>query len=296
MSKFQCAVALALIGLSTVAVSTSCVDKLDSYSDYDNTVSAADIRAIRSDSYLLSYGWSAAYCDKISSKSKRPGQKDYLQCGSGRKFAYILHGLWPQSAASSSADYPRACLGDQLKIARTDLQPFLCMTPSVWLLQHEYEYHGTCMADPQLRSPVGYLSKAQAMHRQLNLPLQQLNYAASSLRWWYSNNPHLVAGSVKYQKKSQQWQFCYDNGFQSVSCPASDSTERAVVPADVVDEVDVNRNCKIKGNISKRSGRKYYFLPQHRNYQSVVINVAAGERCFDTQSQARAALWQKAPN
>ena len=294
MNKFRCSAAFALICLSTVVDANSCVDKLDSYSDYDNSVERRDIRAERSEYYLLSYSWSPTYCQKLSANSKRAGQKDYLQCGSGRQFGYILHGLWPQGLASGTTALPRACLGNQGKIVRTDLQPFLCMTPSVWLLQHQYEYHGTCMPDANLRTPVGYFTRAQTLHRQLTLPLQQLAYTEANLNWWYSNNPLLVSGSVKYWNRGREWQFCYGPDFNSISCPATGNSQQAAKPATVVTQV--NAKCRIKGNISKRSGRKYYFLPQHRNYTSVVIDAAAGERCFDTQSQARAALWRKAPN
>ena len=291
MVKFRCLVAIALICLSTVVAGNSCVDKLDSYSDYDNSPDRRDIKSLRPEYYLLSYSWSPGYCQKASTFSKRAGGKNYLQCASGRAFGYILHGLWPQGHTDGSAVNPRACLGNQGKIARTQLQPFLCMTPSVWLLQHQYEYHGTCMPDANLRTPTGYFTKAQAMHQQLKLPLQQLSFTASNLNWWYSNNPQLASGSIKYWQKGKEWQICYDRQFKSVSCPATGSGEAVDKPP-----VELNHQCTIKGNISKRSGRKYYFLPQHRNYQSVVIDVAAGERCFDTISQAKAARWQKAPN
>ncbi|MCJ8299630.1 MAG: hypothetical protein MJK13_11950 [Pseudomonadales bacterium] len=296
MYQLLCAAVITSLLLSTMAAANSCVDKLDSYSDYDNLVAAADVRTISSEYYLLSYSWSPAHCLKVSAQSKRAGGKNYLQCGSEQYFGYILHGLWPQGSRSGKGGYPRACLGDQGKIDRTDLQPFLCMTPSVWLLQHEYEYHGTCMPQPSLRTPGGYFGKARELHQQLKLPLKQLSYTVANLNWWYKHNPQLASGSIKYWQKGQEWQFCYDRDFKSTSCLFSTNNLKTDVPAAALVGARSVGQCTVKGNISKRSGRKYYFLQRHLNYQSVVINKAAGERCFDTEHQARAAGWLKAPN
>ncbi|MGB1238123.1 MAG: ribonuclease T2 family protein, partial [Pseudomonadales bacterium] len=217
-----------------------------------------------------------------SNESVQPGQRNYLQCASGKDFGYILHGLWPQGEIGSR-NYPRACLGDQPKIPAEQLEKYLCMTPSKALLQHEYEYHGTCMPTAQLRTPQGYFNKAQQLHRQLNLPQEPLQNRTSSYRWWYENNPHLVPGSVKYAAKSREWRLCYDSHFKSMACDVVEPQGKGAI-----------KECHIKGNIS-RSGKKYYFTAGHRNYPKVKIDLSRGERCFDSERQARSAGWQRAP-
>lgn len=274
-----------------------CVDPLDNYHNYDNFVSSKEINNQSSDHYVMRYSWAGNYCAKVSSKHKQPGEKDYLQCHSGSQFGYILHGLWPQGRFSSSRGYPRACRGDQPKIPRAVLEPYLCMTPSVWLLQHEYEYHGTCMPAGRKQSPEGYLSTAFELHQRLSLPRQQLYGNKRGYTWWYVNNPHLVAGSVSYIEHSKEWQLCLDRNFKSMACKraknlstrALDKTlkkfEKKSLPRD---------KCLIKGNISKKNGNKLYFLRHHSQYAAVRIDHRAGERCFNTESQARAAGWIKA--
>lgn len=51
--------------------------------------------------------------------------------------------------------------------------------------------------------------------------------------------------------------------------------------------------CNIKGNISVRSGKRYYHEPGDRDYQKTRIN-RPGERWFCSAAEARAAGWQPA--
>lgn len=50
-------------------------------------------------------------------------------------------------------------------------------------------------------------------------------------------------------------------------------------------------DCKIKGNISAK-GEKIYHLPSSRSYDRTVLNEAAGERWFCSESEAIAAGWR----
>ncbi|MEM6407254.1 MAG: thermonuclease family protein [Pseudomonadota bacterium] len=51
--------------------------------------------------------------------------------------------------------------------------------------------------------------------------------------------------------------------------------------------------CPVKGNISPNTGEKIFHVPGQRHYDSVKINTAYGEACFETEAQARAAGWRK---
>ncbi len=291
---------------SVGAFATTCIDSRDSFSDYDNDVSNNDIRNIQSEYYLLSYSWAPRFCQKASKRSKSAGGKNYLQCSADNNFGYILHGLWPQGKMSGKGGYPRACEGNQPKIPRDQLSPYLCMTPSVWLLQHEYEYHGTCMPTRELKSPKGYFGTAVKLHQSLRLPDKELANNSRSLSWWYLNNSQLVDGAVSYAKKSKEWQFCYDAQFKSMACPGGEfnklNTYKRVVISKSIKTADSpsytqkkpNQSCIVKGNISKKSSAKTYFLTSHPQYTSVKININSGERCFSNEQQAIKAGWRKA--
>jgi endonuclease YncB( thermonuclease family) len=55
-----------------------------------------------------------------------------------------------------------------------------------------------------------------------------------------------------------------------------------------------NGGCRIKGNINRQTGAKYYHLPGQRDYEKTRISVQRGERWFCSESEARAAGWRRA--
>ena len=274
---------LLIVFLTNSAFASSCSDSLDTFSDYNDYVEKNN--NIKSEYYVLSYTWAPNHCSKISQAGKQPGKKDYLQCGSGKVYGYILHGLWPQGTLDGSGGYPRSCEGDQDKIERAILEDYLCMSPSVWLLQHEYEYHGTCMHDESLETPRKYFDTAMKLHSKIKLPKKQLKYNEDSINWFVNHNTHIKQDSIQYYKGAKEWQFCFDNDFNAMRCPSNNKTASGG---------NKNNTCKVKGNISKNSGKKYYFIESHRNYPSVVINQGDGERCFDNEQSAIDAGWVKA--
>ncbi|MEH6444347.1 MAG: hypothetical protein V7784_10645 [Oceanospirillaceae bacterium] len=289
---------------SSLNFANSCVDDKDSFSQYNQRINDRSISNIPSQYYVLSYSWAANHCAKVSSASKSSGSKNYLQCNSNASFGYILHGLWPQGSLNKKQGYPRACAGDQEKIPRKVLAKYLCMTPSVWLLQHEYENHGTCMPTPILRTPQGYLGKAKQLHDQLILPSKQLANTKASLQWWYHNNPQLVQGALQYASNSREWQVCYDQNFRSMTCPANSrknsSSRQQTLKTKSKNEAKGKQlnsrtaGCVVKGNISKKSLKKWYFMQGHPQYKLVSINTRTGERCFKSEFEAKQAGWKKA--
>ncbi|MGB7318787.1 MAG: thermonuclease family protein [Planktotalea sp.] len=56
--------------------------------------------------------------------------------------------------------------------------------------------------------------------------------------------------------------------------------------------IPVNKNCVIKGNITK-SGQIFH-VPGQRDYERTGINIAKGERWFCSEQEARAQGWRKA--
>lgn len=278
-----------LIGCSLYSgcFADNCVDPKDSYDGYDNKiVENAKIR--KTDFYVMSYTWAGNHCD-TKGRNNKPGDKDYLQCGSGQNFGYILHGLWPQGSFANPKDYPRACEGDQPKIDRKVLEKFLCMTPSFWLLQHEYEFHGTCMHDEALEDPSVYFGKALELHGKHKLPTKQITDEKVGKKWFAENNPHLKKNSVYLDKQSKEWHICYDLNFSSIECPSGSAKNGYSASS-----VSADKKCKVKGNISNNKN-KYYFTADHPDYKTVVISANKGERCFSTESEAKKEGWKRAP-
>jgi ribonuclease T2 len=86
------------------------------------------------DYYLLSLSWSPSYCAEA-------GDRDPVQCGRDRRYAFVVHGLWPQYERG----WPSACAttqpGDVPALLR---QSMLDIMPSPRLVEHEWDAHGKC--------------------------------------------------------------------------------------------------------------------------------------------------------
>ena len=86
----------------------------------------------RFDYYVLSLSWSPQYCADA-------GDRDRRQCATGRRYAFVLHGLWPQYERG----FPRAC-APAGTLPRGLVDGLLDVMPSPSLVRHEWDTHGTC--------------------------------------------------------------------------------------------------------------------------------------------------------
>lgn len=109
------------------------------------------------DYYALVLSWSPTYC--------QDAQGDETQCNrrDGRRFNFVLHGLWPQYQRG----WPQDC--------RTARRPFvpqplidsmLDIMPSSRLVIHEYRKHGTCSG----LSADQYFALSRQLFRKIRIP------------------------------------------------------------------------------------------------------------------------------
>ena len=106
--------------------------------------------------YLLALYWSPEAC-----RSGIPESDKAIQCQTNR-FGFTVHGLWPNGPDKV---HPRYCRpSPSLSVATVKAN--LCMIPSPWLLQHEWQAHGTCRWD----TPEAYFKKARAVRSRLTVP------------------------------------------------------------------------------------------------------------------------------
>lgn len=107
------------------------------------------------DFYLLSLSWSPGFC------ATPAGQNDPGQCAPGRKFSFVLHGLWPQYEQTG---WPEDCSTEQMdpSLARKMIN----IMPSEKLIQHEWQKHGTCSG----LSSKDYFEEADEAFHSINIP------------------------------------------------------------------------------------------------------------------------------
>lgn len=115
------------------------------------------------DYYALVLSWSPSHC----ASSER---EDYEQCGrrDGRRYNFVLHGLWPQ--------YERGFPGD-CQIGRRPFVPdrviadVIDVMPSKPLIIHEYRKHGTCSG----MEPSRYFELGERLFRTIRIPKRYVN-------------------------------------------------------------------------------------------------------------------------
>jgi len=89
----------------------------------------------RFDYYILALSWSPTYC-----ADRRAQERDTAQCGAARRFAFVVHGLWPQREVGWPSDCPTATRDVPPALVQRQLD----MMPSERLVEHEWDRHGAC--------------------------------------------------------------------------------------------------------------------------------------------------------
>ncbi len=119
------------------------------------------------DYYSLVLSWSPTHCETPE------GRNDEAQCArrDGRRYAFILHGLWPQYARG----YPEDCPARSTWVAQPVVDGMLDVMPSKGLIVHEYRKHGTCSG----LSPEDYYRMARRLYESLTIPPRFRNPTAA---------------------------------------------------------------------------------------------------------------------
>ena len=86
------------------------------------------------DFYVLSLSWSPSYCEAEGENANRQ------QCASGRPYAFVVHGLWPQFERG----FPEDCGTGGQDVDNDTARSLYDLMPSAGLIRHEWRTHGTC--------------------------------------------------------------------------------------------------------------------------------------------------------
>jgi ribonuclease T2 len=88
------------------------------------------------DFYVLALSWSPTFCQETAER----GREAREQCGMGRPYAFVVHGLWPQYERG----FPRDCQVPAPRLNREIMSSMLDLMPAPRLVYHEWDKHGTC--------------------------------------------------------------------------------------------------------------------------------------------------------
>lgn len=177
----------------------------------------------RFDYYALSLSWAPNYC--------KDHPDDEPECGTGKRYGFVLHGLWPQF----DKGWPESCAPRSLTAA--EKKKYAAIYPSPRLMEHEWAKHGTCSG----LDPDGYFTLSHTLRESITLPgtyqMPDKPFRTSSetlARAFATSNPGLAADSVLplctggEERYLSEIHICFDKtGAHTVAC-GDDERKRAI--------------------------------------------------------------------
>lgn len=144
------------------------------------------------DYLVLALSWSPTFCASGAARG------DASQCGPGRRYGFVVHGLWPQFEQG----WPEYCATDEPYVPEAMIAGMLDIMPSKWLVIHEWRKHGACSGLGQR----GYFAALRTLFSKLRIPARYLAPQApvattpEGLREdFLKTNPWLSADTISLQ-------------------------------------------------------------------------------------------------
>ena len=179
---------------------------------------AGNLAAQSFDYYVLSLSWSPLYCS-----DPQRAARDRIQCGEGRRYAFVTHGLWPNN---TRPPHPRDC-GNARPVPRNLVDRMLSIMPSPNLIQHEWRSHGTCSG----LTVDDYFANVRAAYALVRIPpryqnpAQDLIVPASTLRRDFRQaNPQISADAMRFDctgRNLREVRVCLTRDLKPRPCAAS---------------------------------------------------------------------------
>lgn len=113
----------------------------------------------RFDYYALVLSWSPTYCAGL----QRSGYDPQCHSRDGRRYAFVLHGLWPQYERGWPQDCPTQ---SRPFVPQKVIDGMLDIMPSPRLVIHEYRKHGTCSG----LAPDEYFKVSRQLFEKVKVP------------------------------------------------------------------------------------------------------------------------------
>ena len=166
--------------------------------------------------YTLALSWSPEFC-----RTRMDSRRDRSQCsGDDGSFAFILHGLWPETRGPA---YPQWCAATKPLPPAVVMRNF-CMMPTTRLMAHEWAKHGTCMT----KRPETYFRVSRIMFDAVRFPdmdrLSRKPLTAGQLREAFAAandgvTPEMVRLKVNQRGWLQEVKLCLARNFRPTRCP-----------------------------------------------------------------------------
>jgi len=165
--------------------------------------------------YALVLSWSPDFCATNAKAANT------TQCEIGRKYGFVLHGLWPQHEKG----YPETCSNEQIP---NNMKQKCDVFPTVGLCHHEWKKHGTCSGlnaagyldlSAQLKNTVVIPDHFKSPETTVRTSVEQFKADFVAKNAGFSNDsiaPY-CSGSGRFLKEVF---FCYDKNSKPRACSA----------------------------------------------------------------------------
>jgi ribonuclease T2 len=144
------------------------------------------------DYYVLSLSWSPSFCGTPA------GKENHTQCAPERRFAFVVHGLWPQF----NEGWPEFCATEEAWVPEQQIDTLMDIMPSRRLIIHEWRKHGSCSG----LSQANYFGAIRILRERLRIPARYLLPAAEIrttpqqlVRDFVQSNKNLTAEMMSVQ-------------------------------------------------------------------------------------------------
>lgn len=183
---------------------------------------------------VLSLSWSPTYC------ASPEGADDRQQCSPGRRFAFVVHGLWPQYERG----WPQDCDTDETWVPNDVIGGMMDIMPSKRLIIHEWKKHGTCSG----LSMEDYFREVRRVFGAVRIPARYLSPTApvtttpqQLVADFVKTNRSLTAGMLSVQcgnarddARLSELRICLDKSGEFSQCGANEARQcrakRLVLP------------------------------------------------------------------
>lgn len=175
------------------------------------------------DYFVLALSWSPTYC------ATPAGENDESQCSPGRRFAFVVHGLWPQF----DKGWPEYCNSRESWVAEKNISDMMAIMPSRKLIIHEWKKHGTCAGVSQdeyfratrllferLRIPARYLSPTADV---ITTPEQLVTDFVKTNRDLTSAMLSVQCGNSRDRARLSELRICLDKRGNYAACGSNES-------------------------------------------------------------------------
>jgi ribonuclease T2 len=172
------------------------------------------------DFYVLALSWSPTFCDSEAAGRNRE------QCGEGKDFAWVVHGLWPQNEKG----WPENCpTPEGSRVPERIGQTVMDIMPGMGLIGHQWRKHGSC-------SGLGisdYFKLVRQAHDKIRIPDELADVDRQSRTSpeaieaaFIRSNPGLTRSAVAVtcdRERVDEVRICLDRSLGFHSCAEVDS-------------------------------------------------------------------------